>query len=244
VDTENDSDVIALNGASAALSISDIPFKGPIAAVRIGKIAGELVVNPTFSQFKESSLNLIVAGTKEAIVMVEGGAALASEEDILEALYTAHAQIQPILELQERMRAEVGKPKRPIQEVTIDEALKTRVGELSRETILQAFQEPEKQVRRQIMENGLQAALTALAPEYEGREKEITGFYFDLEKTLVRDLVINQQRRIDGRSYGDVRTIACEVGLLSRPMARLYFPGGNPGPGHCHPGHCLRRTAH
>ncbi len=226
VDTENDSDVIALNGASAALSISDIPFKGPIAAVRIGKIAGELVVNPTFSQFKESSLNLIVAGTKEAIVMVEGGAALASEEDILEALYTAHAQIQPILELQERMRAEVGKPKRPIQEVTIDEALKTRVGELSRETILQAFQEPEKQVRRQIMENGLQAALTALAPEYEGREKEISGFYFDLEKTLVRDLVINQQRRIDGRSYGDVRTIACEVGLLSRTHGSALFSRG------------------
>ena len=226
VDTENDSDVIALNGASAALSISDIPFKGPIAAVRIGKIAGELVVNPTFSQFKESSLNLIVAGTKEAIVMVEGGAALASEEEILEALYTAHAQIQPILELQERMRAEVGKPKRPIQEVTIDEALKTRVGELSRETILQAFQEPEKQVRRQIMENGLQAALTALAPEYEGREKEISGFYFDLEKTLVRDLVINQQRRIDGRSYGDVRTIACEVGLLSRTHGSALFSRG------------------
>ena len=99
VDTENDSDIIALNGASAALTISDVPFQGPIAAVRMGKIGGELVVNPTFSQLKESSLNLIVAGTKEALVMVEGGAALASEEEILEALFTAHAQIQPILEL-------------------------------------------------------------------------------------------------------------------------------------------------
>ena len=199
VDTENDSDVIALNGASAALTISDIPFQGPIAAVRMGKIAGELVVNPTFSQLKESSFNIIVAGTKEALVMVEGSAALASEEEILEAMFTAHAQIQPILELQERMRAEVGKPKRPIPEVTVDEALKTRVEALSRETIVRAFQESEKQVRRQTLENGLQEALTVLGPEYEGREKEISGFYFGLEKTLVRDLVINQQRRIDGR---------------------------------------------
>ena len=226
VDTENDSDVIALNGASAALTISDIPFQGPIAAVRMGKIAGELVVNPTFSQLKESSFNIIVAGTKEALVMVEGSAALASEEEILEAMFTAHAQIQPILELQERMRAEVGKPKRPIPEVTVDEALKTRVEALSRETIARAFQESEKQVRRQTLENGLQEALTVLGPEYEGREKEISGFYFGLEKTLVRDLVINQQQRIDGRGYGDIRTIACEVGLLSRTHGSALFSRG------------------
>jgi polyribonucleotide nucleotidyltransferase len=226
VDTENDSDVIALNGASAALTISDIPFQGPIAAVRMGKIAGELVVNPTFSQLKESSFNIIVAGTKEALVMVEGSAALASEEEILEAMFTAHAQIQPILELQERMRAEVGKPKRPIPEVTVDEDLKTRVNALSRETIARAFQESEKQVRRQTLENGLQEALTVLGPEYEGREKEISGFYFGLEKTLVRDLVINQQQRIDGRGYGDIRTIACEVGLLSRTHGSALFSRG------------------
>jgi polyribonucleotide nucleotidyltransferase len=226
VDTENDSDVIALNGASAALTISDIPFQGPIAAVRMGKIAGELVVNPTFSQLKESSFNIIVAGTKEALVMVEGSAALASEEEILEAMFTAHAQIQPILELQERMRAEVGKPKRPIPEVTVDAALKTRVEALSRETIALAFQESEKQVRRQTLENGLQEALTVLGSEYEGREKEISGFYFGLEKTLVRDLVINQQQRIDGRGYGDIRTIACEVGLLSRTHGSALFSRG------------------
>ena len=226
VDTENDSDVIALNGASAALTISDIPFQGPIAAVRMGKIAGELVVNPTFSQLKESSFNIIVAGTKEALVMVEGSAALASEEEILEAMFTAHAQIQPILELQERMRVEVGKPKRPIPEVTVDEALKTRVEALSRETIVRAFQESEKQVRRQTLENGLQEALTVLGPEYEGREKEISGFYFGLEKTLVRDLVINQQQRIDGRGYGDIRTITCEVGLLSRTHGSALFSRG------------------
>ncbi len=97
---------------------------------------------------------------------------------------------------------------------------------MSRETISRTFQEPEKQVRRQTLENGLQAALTALGSEYEGREKEISGFYFDLEKTLVRDLVINQQRRIDGRSYADIRTIACEVGLLSRTHGSALFSRG------------------
>jgi len=175
VDTENDPDILALNGASAALAISDVPFRGPIAAVRVGKIDGELVINPTFSQLKESSLNLIVAGTKEALVMVEGGAALASEEEILEALFTAHAQIQPILELQERMRAEVGKPKRPIAEVIVDEALKAKVAELSREAIVQTFQEPEKLVRHQALNNTLQNVLATLGEEYEGREKEISA---------------------------------------------------------------------
>ena len=226
VDTENDPDIIALNGASIALTISDVPFQGPIAAVRMGKIDGKLVVNPSFSQLKESSLNLIVAGTKEAVVMVEGGAALASEEEILEALFTAHAEIQPIIELQERMRAEVGKPKRPTPEVIIDEALKARVAELSREAILNTFQQAEKQVRHQTLQNTLQEILTTLGEEYEGREKEISGFFSDLEKTLVRDLVINQQRRIDDRSYSDVRPITCEVGLLSRTHGSALFSRG------------------
>ncbi len=124
------------------------------------------------------------------------------------------------------MRAEVGKPKRPTPEVIIDEALKARVAELSREAILQTFQEPEKQVRHQTLQNTLQEVLTTLGEEYEGREKEISGFFFDLEKTLVRDLVINQQRRIDSRSYTDVRPITCEVGLLSRTHGSALFSRG------------------
>jgi len=226
VDTENDPDIIALNGASAALAISDIPFRGPIAAVRMGKLGGDLVVNPTFCQLKESTLNLIVAGTKDALVMVEGGAALASEDDILEALYTAHAHIQPILELQERMQAEVGKPKKPIPEVAVDEELKARVAELSREKILQAVAVAEKKLRHQTLENSLQEVIAVLGPEYEGREREIAGFFGEQEKTLVRDMVLNQQRRIDGRSYAAVRGISCEVGLLSRTHGSALFSRG------------------
>ncbi|AEB10117.1 Polyribonucleotide nucleotidyltransferase [Desulfobacca acetoxidans DSM 11109] len=226
VDMENDPDIIALNGASAALAISDIPFQGPIAAVRMGKVGGELMVNPTISQLKESTLNLIVAGSNDALVMVEGGAELASEEEILEALFTAHAEMQPILRLQEQMRVEAGKTKRPVSEIIIDETLKTRVEELSRALILQAIAQAEKKVRHQAMEDGLQTVLTTLESEYEGREKEITGFYHDLEKTLVRDLVLNQKRRIDGRSYTDIRPISCEVGLLSRTHGSALFSRG------------------
>ncbi len=124
------------------------------------------------------------------------------------------------------MRAEVGKPKRPTPEVIVDAALKAKVAELSREAIVQTFQEPEKLVRHQALNNTLQNVLTTLGEEYEGREKEISGFFFELEKTLVRDLVINQQRRIDNRSYTDVRPITCEVGLLSRTHGSALFSRG------------------
>ncbi len=226
VDTDNDPDIIALNGASAALAISDIPFQGPIAAVRMGKIGGELIVNPTFAQLKESSLNLIVAGTKDALVMVEGGADLASEEEILEALFTAHTHLQPLLVLQEQMAQEVGKPKRPVPDVTTDMDLQARVEALSRDRILRAIQEPVKQERHRLMEAGLQEVLAALGPEYEGRDREIAGFYNNLEKRLVRDMIINEQRRIDGRSYADIRPISCEVGLLSRTHGSALFSRG------------------
>ncbi len=226
VDTDNDPDIIALNGASAALAISDIPFQGPIAAVRMGKIGGDLIVNPTFAQLKESSLNLIVAGTKDALVMVEGGADLASEEEILEALFTAHTHLQPILALQEQMAQEAGKPKRPIPEVAIDQDLKARVEALGRERILRAIREPGKQDRHRLLDDGLQEVLAALGPDYEGREREISGFYQDLEKVLVREMILSEKRRIDGRSFTDIRPVTCEVGLLSRTHGSALFSRG------------------
>lgn len=226
VDTDNDPDIIALNGASAALAISDIPFQGPIAAVRMGKIGDQLIINPTFAELKESSLNLIVAGTKDALVMVEGGADLASEEEILEALFTAHQHLQPILALQEQMAQEVGKPKRPVPEVSLNVDLKARVEVLGRERISRAIREPGKQERRRLLEAGLEEILTALSPEYEGQEREITGFYYELEKQLVREMILQEKRRIDGRGATDIRPITCEVGLLSRTHGSALFSRG------------------
>jgi polyribonucleotide nucleotidyltransferase len=226
VDTDNDPDIIALNGASAALAISDIPFQGPIAAVRMGKIGNQLIINPTFAELKESSLNLIVAGTKDALVMVEGGADLASEEEILEALFTAHQHLQPILALQEQMAQEVGKPKRPVPEVSLNVDLKARVEALGREHISRAIREPGKQERRRLLEAGLEEILTALGPEYEGQGKEIAGFYHELEKQLVRQMILQEKRRIDGRGATDIRPITCEVGLLSRTHGSALFSRG------------------
>jgi polyribonucleotide nucleotidyltransferase len=226
VDQENDPDIIALNGASVALEISDIPFQGPIAAVRIGKVDGQLVVNPTVTQLKGSSLNLIVAGTPEAVVMVEGGADVASEDDILEALFFAHEQMQPILALQAQMRAEIGLPKRPTPEINIDEELVRKVEEISSGRILAAEQIKVKQDRRKALEGHLQDLLITLAPDYEGREKEISELYHGLEKKLVRDLIIEQQKRVDGRSYDEVRPITCEIGLLSRTHGSALFSRG------------------
>lgn len=226
VDVENDPDIIALNGASAALVISDIPFQGPIAAVRMGKIKGKLVVNPTNCQLKESTLNLIVAGTKDAIVMVEGGADFATEEEILEALFVAHREMQPIIALQEEMQAAVGKPKRPLPIVEIDESLKARIREISEGDIRAAITLAEKKARKQALETGLQKLLAELGPEYEGREREISQIYYDIEKALVRQLVLDHQIRIDGRGYKDIRPISCEVGLLSRTHGSALFCRG------------------
>ncbi|MFP3867103.1 MAG: polyribonucleotide nucleotidyltransferase [Desulfobacteraceae bacterium] len=226
VDQENDPDIIALNGASAALEISDIPFKGPIAAVRVGKLDGELIINPTNTQLKDSTLNLIVAGTAKELVMVEGGAAMASEEEILEALFFAHEQMRPILVLQDRMRAEIGLPKRPSPEINPDSELIQKVTELAQPRLLPALTIKEKQARRQALENLLEEIFTSLGPEYEGREREIIGALHDLEKKVVRNLIMSEQRRIDGRGYAEVRPICCEIGLLSRTHGSAIFTRG------------------
>ena len=226
VDQENDPDIIALNGASAALEISDIPFQGPIAAVRVGKIDGQLIVNPTNTELKDSTLNLIVAGTAKELVMVEGGAAMASEEEMLEALFFAHEQMQPILALQNRMRAEIGLPKRPSPEITPDTGLIQKVAGLAQDRILSAVSIKEKQDRRKALENLLEEVISTLGPEYEGREREIARVFHDLEKTVVRDLVLREQCRVDGRKYNEIRPICCEVGLLSRTHGSALFTRG------------------
>jgi len=226
VDTDNDPDIIALNGASAALQISEIPFQGPIAAVRVGKIDGQLLVNPTFSQLHDSSLNLIVAGTRDALVMVEGGAAFASEDEVLEALFFAHEQIQPIIDLQLAMQAEVGIPKRPIAEVSVDQDLATRVSDFAGPRIRAAMAVPEKQARHKALEETAQELFTHLGPDYDGREKEIVDLFRTQEKTLVRDLILEQGVRLDGRGYEVVRPITCDVGLLGRTHGSALFSRG------------------
>ena len=225
-DLETDPDIPALNGAAAAVEISDIPFKGPVAAVRVGKVGGQLVVNPTNSQLKESTLNLIVAGAPQGLVMVEGGARMAQEEEILEALFFAQEQLQPILALISEMGREVGRAKQP-EPVPVDYGdLPQKIASLAREKILTAVTQPVKGDRHQATGMVYQEVLAELGEEAQGREKEVGQLLGDLQKRLVREMVLSEQRRIDGRGFADVRPITCEIDLLSRTHGSAVFSRG------------------
>jgi polyribonucleotide nucleotidyltransferase len=225
-DLEIDPDIVALNGAAAALEISDIPFSGPVAAVRVGKINGQLVVNPTNSQLKESTLNLTVAGAPQGLVMVEAGAQMVQEEEVLEALFFAQEQLKPILELIISMRQEIGRPKREVPEPPDNSDLRQKIEALGGDNILAAMTQPEKEARHQAMGQVKQEILEALGPDVEGREKEAKNLISEVKKKLVRHQMLADQRRIDGRGFSDVRVITGEIGLLSRTHGSAVFTRG------------------
>lgn len=225
-DLEVDSDIPALNGAAAALEISDIPFQGPVAAVRVGKIGNELIINPTNSQLKQSRLNLIVAGAPQGLVMVEAGARMVSEDEVLEALFFAQESIQPILALIREMGKTVGRPKQPLPAAPDYGDLPQRVAELAEERILDAVLRPQKQERNKALEKVREDVVLALAAEYPGREKDIAEIFKDLQKKVVRDKVLQDKRRIDGRGFKDIRPVSCEINLLARTHGSALFSRG------------------
>jgi polyribonucleotide nucleotidyltransferase len=225
-DMEVDPDIVALNGAAAALAISDIPFNGPVAAVRVGKVDGQLVVNPTNFQLKESTLNLIVAGAPQGLVMVEAGAKMVQEEEVLEALFFAQEQLKPILELMQSMGREIGRPKRELPEAPDYTELRQKIEALARDKILAAVAIPEKKSRNQALDQASGELLAELGPEVEGQEKVTGNLFSEIKKKLVRHLVLTEQRRIDGRGYDEVRTITGEVGMLSRTHGSAVFTRG------------------
>jgi polyribonucleotide nucleotidyltransferase len=225
-DLEVDSDIPALCGAAAALEISDIPFNGPVAAVRVAKVGGELIINPTNAQIKDGHLNLIVAGAPQGLVMVEAGAKMATEDEVLEALFFAQESIRPILDLIKRMGEEIGLAKQAPLEPPDYGDLPQRVAAMAEERILQAMSRPEKQERRQAMEQVREEILAGLSEEYQGREKDILNVLADLQKKIVRSTVLREKRRIDDRGFGDVRPISCEIDMLSRTHGSALFTRG------------------
>jgi polyribonucleotide nucleotidyltransferase len=225
-DLDTDSDMPALNGAAAALEISDIPFHGPVAAVRVGKVDGQLLINPTNTQLKESTLNLIVAGAPQGLVMVEGGAKMASEEEILEALFFAHEQMQPIFDLISRMREEVGKAKATPPPPPDHGDLPERVAALATDRILAAISHPVKKDRYRAVDQAKEDVLAELGEDIQGREKEAHSLFDDLKKKLVREKVHREGRRVDGRNFSEVRPITCEIDLLSRTHGSAIFTRG------------------
>lgn len=225
-DPEVEADVLGIIGASAALEISDIPFQGPIAGVRIGRLGGSFICNPTFQQAKEGDLELIVAGSRDAVVMVEGSAKELSEETFIEAITFAHHSIQKVLDIQEDLRHSVGKPKKSFQSPAIDEALVSSVKELVETKIREAVQIASKLERYGRIGAIEEEAKAALLPRFEGQEKAIENCLEDLKRSIVRTMVIEEKRRIDGRGYADIRPISCEVGLLPRTHGSALFTRG------------------
>lgn len=225
-DPEHEPDILAMIGASAALEVSDIPFRGPIAGVRVGRIEGQLICNPTLQQIKEGDLDLVVAGSREAVVMVEGSAKELPEEAFIEAIAFAHQSIQKILDLQEELKQAIGKPKLPFPSPEINESLFARIKELAYVKLKETVQIPKKQERYQRLDELGEEVKAALLPEFEEEQKSISPYLQKLEKEIIRKMIIEEQRRIDGRSTTDIRPISCEVGILPRTHGSALFTRG------------------
>lgn len=226
MDRENEPDVLAGVGASAALTFSDIPFEGPIATVRVCKLGEDFIINPTIDQMEESELELVVAGSEDSIMMVEGEAREVPEEQILQAISVAHEAIKKIIDLQKQIAAELNITKREVPEPEVPEGLEARVNELAAERIKQAIRIAEKTDRRKALKEIQEDVNTQLQEEFPESEGFIKTILHDLEKQLMRDMVLNEQRRLDGRGFKDIRPITCEVDLLPRVHGSALFTRG------------------
>lgn len=225
-DRENDPDTAALTGASVALQVSDIPFRGPLAAVRVGRINGHLLINPLQSQIETSDVNLIVAAGREAIVMVEGGARIVPDEVMLEALFFAHESIQPLLDLQDEISRMMGKPKRSLVLPARDPDLVGRVRELAAPKVRETFSVLGKQERALCLAEVEAEVGSALGEEYAGREKEISEAFEEVTREVLRHLVLHEGRRIDSRGSKDIRPVSCQVEALPRTHGSALFTRG------------------
>ncbi|MDA8121201.1 MAG: polyribonucleotide nucleotidyltransferase [Deltaproteobacteria bacterium] len=226
-DKENDTGILAMIGASTALTLSDIPFKGPIAGARVGRIDGKLVINPVIPDFARSDLNIFVAGSRDAILMVEGEASEVSEEEVLDAILFAHESLAPILDMQERMREEVGKPKRVFEKKELAPEDLDRIARVAETGLRAAYELQVKQDRRRRIDEIAEAVRNAFGEE-ERVEKAplIAGAFKDLEKKIVRGKIIAEKKRIDGRGLSDIRHIECRVGVLPRTHGSALFTRG------------------
>ncbi len=225
-DKENEAEVLALLGASAALEISNIPFNGPIAAVKVGRIDGKFMTNPTRSEQETSDIDLIVAGNRSAVVMVEGGGDFASESDMIDAIFYAHEALQPMLDMQEEMKREVGQEKKNVQVVTRDASLEGKVVDLAGTMLQEVLTIADKMLRQKKRAEVHHKVREALAEEYPEKESEIGGAIHDLEKKMVRKMALEEGKRIDGRSFTEVREIECLVGVLPRVHGSALFTRG------------------
>ena len=225
-DKENDADVLAMLGASTALELSDIPFQGPIAGVRVGRIEGKFVANPTRSQLEESDINVIVAGNRSGIVMVEGGGKFVSESDMIEAIYYGYEAMGPLFDMQKELKAELGKEKKDIPPPPVDEELKEKIAEIAHPLLGEVITTADKMLRQRKGKEALDTILESLSETYGDKTSQVKDAVHDLEKKMVRQMILEQGKRIDGRPFTEVRPIECLVGMMPRVHGSALFTRG------------------
>ncbi|MGA2192373.1 MAG: polyribonucleotide nucleotidyltransferase, partial [Nitrospirota bacterium] len=223
---ENVSDILSVIASSAALTISDIPFNGPVSAVRIGRIDGQFVVNPNRKEMENTTLDLTVAGTEEAIMMVESWAKEASEEVMLDALELAHEEIKKVCALQRELMAAAGLPKRAVKEIELDPALAAEVKAKALSGISEFIQIKNKTERQKSLDKLKEEIILELSAEDLTRARDISIIFHDLEKDMVRKMIIEKGVRADGRGVRDIRQITCDTSILPRTHGSALFTRG------------------
>lgn len=226
VDPDNAPDMPAMLGASCALAISDIPFDGPIAGVRVGQVNGQFIINPTVEQAKVSTLNLAVAGTKDAILMVEAGAKEVSEQTMLDAIFFGHEEIKKLVEFQEKIVAAVGKPKMEVPVYEPPAEMVTEIEAYGAENLKAALMDANKLQREENVERVKQEIAEHFMEKYPDNAEDVAYITQKLVKKIVRRTISVDKIRPDGRQLDEVRPVTCEVGLLARTHGSALFTRG------------------
>jgi polyribonucleotide nucleotidyltransferase len=226
MDKQNDPDVLAIVGASAALQVSNLPFLGPIAGIRVGRVDGELILNPTKDQLDESALDIIVAGTKKAVVMVEGETDSLSEEEILDAIYFGFEGMQPLLTMQDELQAALGKDKMTVVAPVVNEELRQRVADMCADDMTKVVTCADKMERQDLYHDLQKKLVGELADDETVCIGEAKDLLHDIMKTIMRDKIVRDKTRIDGRRFDEIRPITSEAGLLPRTHGSALFTRG------------------
>jgi polyribonucleotide nucleotidyltransferase len=224
-DQNNHPDMLALTGASCALTISDIPFNGPVAGGRVGYIDGKYILNPTIAELKTSAMDIVVACTRNAVVMVEGKADELSEEEVLAGIFYAFDNLQPLIDLQEELQKSSGKTKRQVAELQIDEALRAKVQEIAAAGMDKVFNTSDKLERSRAYDVLKKEVVAAIDPEGT-RAGEIGELLSSYKKSFMRNKIVSDEIRIGGRKSNEIREISCETGYLPRTHGSSLFTRG------------------
>jgi polyribonucleotide nucleotidyltransferase len=225
-DSDNDPSILGMIGASTALYVSDIPFDGPIGGAKVGRIDGEYILNPTHDELELSDIDLFVAGSEDAIIMVEGSAKEMKEEDILEAILFGHQSLKPVIGLQKQLRSAFGAETRAFELQKPGEAIYGKVKAFAQERLMEAYRIPEKLKRREKIEEILQLTLQECGVEDETSQKMVRMALEEIDRKLMRSSILEKKKRIDGRGLSEIRPISCEVGILPRTHGSALFTRG------------------